>query len=295
MSTKYILSGLKIIGVAIFVWILLSIDRTKLIESLSRIDPLHASLAVVSLFGVYTVKSIRWHTIVRATGMHPKFSESWRLYFIGIFLGNITPAKLGELGRAAYLKKKGLPLKIGILLSLADRAFDVGSILILSIIGLAVLGWPEWSLIILGTMIFACVIIFLLLMRKRRMRIGMILMKFFLKFVRPSLIANVTFHTIVSWVFYFLWAIFFARSLGIDISELVLVASFTITGLFSMLPIAPSGLGTRDAALIFLLAPYGVSAETAVALAMLMFLSTMLGGLLGGIYWLSGPRAPRRR
>ena len=54
-----------------------------------------------------------------------------------------------------------------------------------------------------------------------------------------------------------------------------------------MLPIAPSGLGTRDVALLTLLAPFGVQPEEAVALAMLMFASIVLSCPLGGYYWLT--------
>jgi uncharacterized membrane protein YbhN (UPF0104 family) len=286
VNKKHLLSALKIIGVILFGWIVVHIDRSQLREALTQVVPLQAILAVLSLFGIYIAKSMRWHTLVRSTGMHPTLMESWRLYCIGVFLGTITPGKIGELGRAAYLKKKGLPLKIGMLLSIADRAADAVIIVVLSTIGLAILGWPEWSLIIVATCIVAGAIGCLSLLRKIKMKLAVFAAKFFLKHVRPHLIAKITLYTCIGWVFYFMWAIGFARSLGIDTPIHILVATFTITGLFSMLPIAPNGLGTRDMALIILLAPYGVPTEIAVALALLMFASTVLGGLLGGIYWL---------
>lgn len=285
MKKEHILPLLKIIGVFVFGWILYHIDRPQLFATLSVADPLPIALALLSLAGLCTAKTIRWHLLVRATGMHPTFGESWKIFFIGTFLGSVTPAKVGEFGRAAYLKKRGLPLKIGVLLSLIDRASDAVIIVALGVAGLGILGRPEWSLILLAVLAFAGAMSMALLLKKKLFRIKLSLASFFARFVRSHIITNVTFATALAWVFYFLWAVLLARSVGIETATHLLIAIITITGLFSLLPIAPSGLGTRDAALVLLLAPYGVPAEQAVALAMLMFVTILLMSVPGGWYW----------
>ncbi|PIQ76875.1 hypothetical protein COU78_01085 [Candidatus Peregrinibacteria bacterium CG10_big_fil_rev_8_21_14_0_10_49_24] len=286
MKKKRSLQLLKLVGIIIFFAIVRKLDTTALVATLKQVNWMPMLLAVLCVLCIYVVKAYRWHTLVRATGLHPTFGESWRLYTIGIFLGNITPGKLGELGRAAYLHKKGLPMKIGVLLSVADRAADGIVILLLGAVGVGILGGVEWTLLTYAALSLVAVIAMLILLQKRVWRISLPIIKLFLTYIRPHLIRRVILTTLLGWMFYFLWAVLLARSLGITVEVPVLVAAFTLTGLISMLPIAPSGLGTRDAALIFLLAPYGVEPEQAVAQALLMFTTILLMSIPGGWYWL---------
>jgi uncharacterized protein (TIRG00374 family) len=86
-------------------------------------------------------------------------------------------------------------------------------------------------------------------------------------------------------------AVLVARSLGIDTPIYILVAAFTVTGIVSLIPIAPAGLGTRDAALMWLLSGYGVEAHQAIALSFIMFVCLILSNMLGMTYFLSNKRA----
>ena len=111
---------------------------------------------------------------------------------------------------------------------------------------------------------------------------------FMQKVLVPSVITKTTLTTFLHLVFYLTWAILVARSIGIDIPLISLSAIFMIAGTIAVLPVAPSGLGTRDAALVTMLASYGISTEQAVALAFLMFISIILSGSLGAWYWTRG-------
>ena len=87
---------------------------------------------------------------------------------------------------------------------------------------------------------------------------------------------------------YFELLIIVATAIGIQLPWMVLIAALTLTGILSLVPIAPSGLGTRDAALLLFLTPYGITAEQAVSLALVMFASIIVSGIPGGIYWIKG-------
>ena len=73
--------------------------------------------------------------------------------------------------------------------------------------------------------------------------------------------------------------------MGIDLPAPVLIAAFTVAGILSLLPIAPAGLGTRDAALLAILLPYGISTHQIVSLSILMFMSILLGSMIGAWYF----------
>lgn len=278
------LHGLKLIGIVLFLWIVSHIDRTQIFAHIRNADLFLLIPSFVLLFGIYGVKTLRWHILVKKTRLQPTLGESWRLYNIGIFLGMITPAKIGEFGRAAYLKSAGLPALRALGITLLDRSIDVIKITILSMIGLGILFGAQWFF--LGTIVFLVM--------------GMMGWTFFhSKYVpeqtrtilretilTPSTCSLLITLTLLNWFLYFTWTILIARSIGITVPILTLLATFAITSIIAILPIAPSGLGTRDAALLTLLAPFGVDPSHAIALASLMFVSIVLSSGLGGWYWM---------
>jgi len=278
LSRKHVLHILKLIGVVLFIWILSKIDKQQIVQTIISSNKPYIGFSFAILLCSYAVKSIRWHLLTKLGGIHSSTQESWRIFMIGIFLATITPAKTGEFGRAAYLKEAGMKTKHALGIVIADRLCDVACIAILAIGAVGVLfGWQAAVLIgicaLIGGALFICIL------QKR----------FALKNMLDLNIGIfVSLCTIVAWILYFCWAIVIARSIGIEVSAAIMVATLTITGILSLLPIAPSGLGTREAALITLLAPYGAEPEQAVSLAFLMFISIILSGILGGIYWIKG-------
>jgi len=277
---------LRIIGIALFIWIVMGIDHQQLILTIKQAHIPFLILALFLQLLVYTAKTLRWHTMVRSTGIQPTFLDSWRLYNIGVFLATITPAKLGEFGKAAYLKKEGLSPVIGIVLVIADRLADVIVISLLSIVGVGILFGMTWSLIAILLVVLLCLITLLIWSRMSGEYKLLIKMTIFTLMPEKKTISMALFYTVLSWIFYFGWAIYIAYSIDITVNIPVLISVFTITGILSLLPIAPAGLGTRDAALLTLLASYGVISSQAVALALLMFCSILIMGIPGGLCWI---------
>jgi glycosyltransferase 2 family protein len=268
---------LKCIGIALFLWILLRIDRAELWKSVALADVRLLLLGFGLFLLSHLTKAVRWHALVQSTGLKPTFGESWKIYHIGIFLGNITPGNLGEFGRAAYLKLHGVSLPRGLLLGLIDRLSDAIAMGIVAIAGVGILFGAEWLAFALLAAGAATVGSYLLRGKKILQLLAIDL--------RPALV--VTASTVASWVLYFAWTILVARSIGIDIGLPVLISAITLTGIITLLPVSPAGLGTREASFILLLAPYGIGNGQAVALSLLMFAFIVLGSTIGGWYWLT--------
>jgi hypothetical protein len=79
--------------------------------------------------------------------------------------------------------------------------------------------------------------------------------------------------------------------LGVPLTAIGWVRACVV--LLTMLPISISGLGVREGALVFLLAPYGASGADAIALSLLRLLGTLTIGLVGGVYELRRVAWPR--
>lgn len=74
------------------------------------------------------------------------------------------------------------------------------------------------------------------------------------------------------------------RSLGLDISLITVGWVRSVMILATMIPVSVSGLGLREGAAVLLLAPYGVSEESALAFSLLVFFVTaVLIGVAGGL------------
>lgn len=282
---KWLLQLLKLIGVALFLWILSRIDRTALLAHIQAADLFGIIVAFAGLYIIYACKAARWHLLVRSTGLKPSLADSWRLFNIGIFLGAITPANLGEMGRAAYLRRMGAHAGTALALPIIDRIADVS---VMGTVGIwsvgQLFGW-QWSLLSGIACIIAATTLVLLWRKAHGLR-----KKEWLAFLgpltHPASLTNILFWTILSWIAYFGWAFIIAQSIGIEVSIPVLMATLTLAGILAFIPIAPSGLGTRETAFITLLAPNGVAASQAVALAITMFLIIIAGSSLGLWYWL---------
>ena len=277
---------LKIIGVAAFIWVLTTINRAELLEYMGETHIIVFSGAFFLQYGIYAMKALRWHMFVRSAGIQTSYKQSWNLYNIGVFLANITPGKLGEFGKSAYLTQAGLPKAQAIGIVLLDRCMDVLVIFFLAIASAGILfGWMWFAVGLLIALFCTPLLVWGISSSiVARNTLAMFGLQTFIPSIKNLLVALCI--TILAWAVYFAWATLVALSVGITVPVHILIAAFTITGILSLLPIAPSGLGTRDIALLHLLAPFGVIAPQAVALSLLMFVSIILSGILGLWYWL---------
>ncbi len=85
-----------------------------------------------------------------------------------------------------------------------------------------------------------------------------------------------------------------ARSLGIDVGLVPMIALVPVVAIAQVLPISVGGLGLREGALVLLLAPLGVGAAKATALGLLLYGINLVVSLLGAppfAMWSRNPRA----
>ncbi len=95
---------------------------------------------------------------------------------------------------------------------------------------------------------------------------------------------------LASWVPPVVYGYLLGQSIGTPIGLSYFAIVIPIISLLDLLPISISGIGTRDAALIFLFGLQGVPAESAVAFSILyLFFSYWLVALAGAVIWIRHP------
>lgn len=279
---RVLLICIKGCGVILFLWILSRIDRAQLVHALA-----HASLPLVfigwCLFPViYLLKSWRWHVLVTRAGVVQSFEMSFKTYCSALFLGMITPGNAGEAMKIAYLRSAGSPLKDATLLTVLDRLFDVFWIGLFALPSVFFL-LRDRFLVLTLTLIAIGLCSVLALGIVQRMFGGLeTLLREGLRW-KPHVI------TLCNWAVYYVQLLIFARAFGIDVPLLPFVAIMTIAGSASLLAVAPAGLGTRDAVVLYFFTAYAVPPSLAVAFSFSVFILTLAGSLIGGYCLLQLP------
>jgi len=293
---------LPIIGMIIFIYIILRIGISTLIDGLLLINPIYILINLVLVFIAIIPPIYKWRIILKNQGVDISVINLLKIFLISTFYGNITPGKIGTFVRVYYLKdviKK--PLGFCSSSILIDRILDFLALLLFAMGGILLISsnyiWLFW-LLAAGFVISFVSFIFLINQDKN---------KFILKFIYRYFVPNrfkamakenyldfyenipklrtllyPMFLTIISWMLYYSLPYVFIIALGIKINYIYFVFLYALSTLITLIPISIAGLGTREASLIILLGFYGVTASEVVITSLLSFvLFVVVTGVIG--------------
>jgi len=291
--------ALALIGIAILAIILINLDIGKIVGILLGINLGLFLLAVVLDLLSAVLKAKKWQLLVNVQGRVLSFARATEYFFIGFFLSVLTPGRVGDLARALYLKRETKSLGGALSTVILDRLIDVVmlfSLGFIAIVSFAVLfGREIVSFEILMGLAVLLVAAGLVVLKKNF--IGFFLKPFFSMFVPEKFkgALKMTFEDfysyfgkirasmgrlfaasgigLVTWLLAFGSTYLFILALGIEVPIYFIPLLVPIIMLLDLLPISFSGIGTRDAAAIFLFGLYGVSPEAAVAFSFVFLLS----------------------
>ena len=300
--------GFRLIGLAILGLLLLRLDLGFTLKMLAdvRLGDVFSALTMLPI--LFGLKTWRWQKLLRMQGITYRFRDSFLAFMAGIFLGLITPGRLGEMGKALYLRQDmGVPISEGLASVLMDRVFDLYTILV---VGFAGLIWfrllPPWTLAVIMVCMLGALLLPFALLSERLANYGLSIIAVlpftgkavswsreaiarFQDALRPLLTPGLMIPFVLTLAAY---ALFFGQvkvlavALGLKIGMPYLAVSLSVAGVITLLPISFAGLGTRDAVLIALLSPLGPSPEQTVAFSTLFFLVSYVGaGLIGALAW----------
>jgi uncharacterized protein (TIRG00374 family) len=303
-----------LIGLGILAIIILQLDLKATIATLAQVRWGYLLLAIAADPIQFGLKAWRWRELLKLQHIDYSLRDTFLAFMAGLFLGLVTPGRVGEMSKALYLKQdRDLPVSAGLANVLMDRLFDLYTILVLGTLGLVLFQLlPGWVLALLAIATMGALAMPLALLSDRLAEWGLMIARQlpvarrydarltqatgrFQEGLRPLLTPGLVVPlllTVAAYIVFFGQAWLLAQSLILDIGILYLAMCLSIAGVITLLPISFSGLGTRDAILIVLFAQRGLAAEQAVALSTLFFLTFYVGGgLIGGLAWQIQPLA----
>jgi uncharacterized protein (TIRG00374 family) len=236
--------------------------------------------------------------------------KSFTYLFNGLFIGVLTPGRLGEFSRILYLKREGMEVIPAFISVIIDRVTDLLFLITVggcgAIIVLGIFYITDIAILLILMMVFIAIIFFLIIKYRKKLikAVSNILLPekykqkaktiysdtvneisgFGLK--EYAIVGSMTFG---SWITYYLMTYFLAVSIGIRINLLYIAFIVSISAIITLLPITINGIGTRDATLIFLLSLFGYSQEMALAFSFLILAITLSVIILGVITWFIDP------
>jgi len=287
--TFAIRGGLGLIVVTFLLW---HYDARPVLHILGR-ENLAYFVATIAIYVAGQVMSAwRWQLLAAVVGARARFRDFLGYYFVGLFTNLFVPGLLGgDALRSVYLGRKTHRIGEAVASVVADRATGLIAlfwlatlmalvipstltpVLIRSIVALGALG----LVVVVGSPLIAKAVHYMPRPLRRAFGVALPYMHH-----PQSMLPGLTLSFVLQaslglgqWIL--------ALGLGLNTPLAVFLLCVPIANVAAGLPVTLNGLGVRETAYLVLFGMSGMARENAIALGLLWFAATMLGGLTGAI------------
>lgn len=266
-------------------------------DILSQADRGLLGISIVLIPLIVWARAWRWESILSGLGLFVRSADVFRLSALGMSLGLVSPAQLGELGRGYYLKRMGYPIVPSMVSVIYDRISDFFFEGLIGVLGLIVL--LNVSLSVEITLIALVALPGILaaaffIRRSSGIVLAWIKRRWDLDVEIPlpgkPFLWAVIYKTVLASGVRITATVLLAQAVGIHIPLIPLTIIVVVAALIKALPFSIAGIGTRDVFLVHALTPFGVAPESAVAFSTLTLVYILLSTLFGLIVYFGKKR-----
>ncbi|WP_437305101.1 lysylphosphatidylglycerol synthase transmembrane domain-containing protein [Sorangium sp. So ce388] len=291
-------------------------DRDAVLAALASASagPL-ALAAALNLLNIH-LKVVRWDALLRARDIHYPLGRAWASFMTSLYVGMLTPGRVGDLLRIRYLRHDlGVPYAEGLASVVMDRLCDLYVLAAFVAVGVARysaviagrLAWLTWGGIAI-TVLAPLVLLIPGLAERLMLALSRKLAKApvgaeagtepgaasrFLVALRAhvgrGLLVTLPV-TVATFIVNFLQGYLIARALGLSLSLFDVTCLLAIANLLGLLPISIAGVGVREFFFALVFPSLGFSAEHGVSFGLLVFAVIYLVVVaLGFVSWQVAP------
>ncbi len=271
-----------------------------------------AAALVLTLVGV-ALSALRWHRVLVALERPARVSVLMRHYLASLFVGNVLPSTIGgDVLRVSRLVHEGGDTPRVVASVVLERLTGWLVLPALTLVGLManpglrrIAPGPAGTAFGLAVATLALLAIVLGVAASRGFDRSVGRERGWRRFTgavhlglerfrrAPGLAFEVLTAGFAYQLVVVLAAFLAAKALGLTIGWTAVLAFFPVVAIVQVLPLTVSGLGTREAALIFFLHPFGVPDSHAFALGLLLYTVNLVVSLLGAPAFAIGSRSDR--
>ncbi|MGC1399540.1 lysylphosphatidylglycerol synthase transmembrane domain-containing protein [Candidatus Binatus sp.] len=289
-------AGLGVTVIAILLW---RYDARPIFRILGRERAAYFGAVVVLYVAGQAMCAYRWQLLAALLKVHGRYSEFLAYTFVGMFTNLFVPGLIGgDTARSIYLGRRYGRMGEAIASVVADRGVGLIGLFWLAAFAAVFLNFaPIPSSVItptiaVGAITFAgflaapLVARLIHLMPRPIRRAGGIVTPYL---HHPATLIPAIALSILLQVTLAVGQYFLALGLGLTVPLSLFILCVPIANVFASLPLTLNGLGIRESAYLVLFGMGGMRKEDAIALGLLWFTATMLGGLTGAIAFVTTP------
>ncbi len=304
LSRRVALRAMLGVGISLIaIWILLrSVDVGAAVEVLRTASPAAIALMVGTVFLDVAARGARWQALLAPIRQLP-YRRVLGYTYLGYLANNVLPARLGELVRSHALGEgEGLsrPTVLGTVV--VERIVDTVIVVGLAALSVVVLGvgGVMSSAVILGAGFVGLLVVGLLVATMshrlpgaermtavaaryprvldpaRRLRAGLVVVG------RPGTLARALILSALAWTASIATFVIGGLAVGIELSPAQAALLSSGVALATIVPSGPGYLGTFELTAVGIATQFGINADAAFAMALLVHAMILAGTSIGG-------------
>jgi len=285
------------LGVTVVAFLLWHYDARPTLRAMAS-EPIGYFAATVALYVAGQMMSAyRWQLLARLNGVGGRYREYLSYYFIGMATNLFMPGLIGgDALRGIYLGRRHGRIGEAVASVIADRG--VGMLALFWYAGacaLLITGVPLPRAAIRATLAAAAASVAcyfaapLIAAQARRLRgrIGMMVGLVLPYLQRPAALLPAIVLSLILQASLAVCQYILAVGLGLKIPLTTIMLILPMANIMTALPLTINGLGVREAAYLVLFGFAGVGKHDAIAISLLLFAATALGGLTGVVAFMT--------
>ncbi len=300
----------RLLGPALLVLVIYRIkDRGAVLQALTQAAWAPMLAATLLNFVNVHLKVVRWQQILEARNIHYPLRRAWAAFLSSVYLGMLTPGRVGDVLRIQYLHHDlDVPYAEGLASIVVDRLCDLYVLALFVAVGVVhyspvivgQLAWITWggvAAIVIGPLVFLVPGVAERTMGRVYARLvgkgstaefGLFLASLRANMGRPLL--RTIPMTALAFGINYVQGYIIAHSMGLDMSFFDAMCLLAIASLLGLLPISVSGIGVRELFFSLVFPLLGFAPAQGVTFGLLVFAVIYLVNI--GIGFISFQLAP---
>jgi uncharacterized membrane protein YbhN (UPF0104 family) len=300
----------RLAGPALLVLVIARIpDRGAIVRAVAGAQAWPLVLAVaVNVLNIH-LKVVRWQAILRVRGIRYGTGRAWLAFLTSLYLGMLTPGRVGDVLRAQYLRRDlDVPFAEGVASVVVDRLCDLYVLVVFVAAGgvryapvlVGGLGWVTWA----GVAVIALGPLSLLIPGVAEAVLGRAFARIspevggaslarFLSAVRAQVGRPLLFTlpvTVATFVVNYVQGWLIARAIGLPMTMVDATCLLAIASLLGLLPVSVSGVGVRELFFSLAFPMLGFTSADGVTFGLLVFVVIYLVIVaIGFVSWQVAP------
>ena len=298
----------RLIGIAIFIYIMLGIDVQIMIRSALAIPPVYTLILILSVPPMMILRGARWRVVAEGMELRLSTQEATEALCIVHLASLAIPGSFGDLIRIPYMKQKGNRVDKSIISILLDAIlgsfipFTIGLLALAVIleVSISIEALLIVSIWLSGGYIFYRILRATLWARFMKARLRR-LMKEGIRgrafFTLPSMFKavggrRIAIGMVLAAALFALnvsQAYLIAIALEMTIEWTYLAVTLGLTMMMMAIPVTIQGLGIRESVLLFMLTRLNIEPALIVSLSLILMAINLTPAIAGFIIWYRNP------